>query len=726
MKFKAWKIIILTFIVLIVAVLAFGPMVAVNQLEKNSKEWVGRKLDIGDLSLNYFTGTLTITQFTMYEADDKTTFIAFDTLLINTEPYHLFSNELVVEEVGISGLRTYITRRDPVFNFDDLIAFYSQTDSLNVEEEPVDTTLQKDPMVIKISNIHLNAKELSYTALILEHETRLVNLNLIVPYISLNAEGGSHAGVQFDLADNGHFGIKLDFNPDSSDFHADIKIDELNLANYYVYAEYELNISALKGMFATHLIFDGNLNEIEKTLVKGNINLKDFALHDTKEQKLVGLENLIIGIAKIDNYNQRYIIDSVRLSRPFVNLELLDEGTNFDNLLKVREDTTIKVVVKKEVADTIPPRAKDLYYSVRSFIIDDAVIEFKDHTTPKLFTYHLSAINMLAKDITSDAEWVKTHLDMLLNNRGKMKVEFGFNPMKPMDMDVDYVLTNFQLSDINIYSEMNTGYPFVYGEMFYYSDTKIRDGKIVSENKLRINDVELGEKVKGWKSIPIKFALFLLKDKNGDVVMDVPVRGDLNDPEINIKKLAWTTFKKAIFKVASSPVDFLAGFAKIDPNDIKTVEFAYLDTTLSNHVQHQLDMLIKLEEAKPGLKIKMAYVNDVKKEKALISVNEVGKEFNVVNKSDFTKKDEEFVAYIKAQTLKDSIDIETDCMLLVGQYKVDSLYQNYSTKRIEKINNYLHSKNDSTQIRIEPLHRSLPKNIGSIPMFEMKYSVEDE
>ena len=722
MKFKIIKIILLVFVVLIIAVLAFGPMIAVNQLEKNSKEWVGRKLMIGDFSLNYFTGTVEVNGFVMYEADDTTVFVAFDTLLIDTEPYRYFSNEIVVEEVGLLGLRTYIELRDTNFNFDDLIAFYSASDSVGIEEEPIDT-IEEDPFVIEVSNIHLNAREISYNEVILQYETKMVNLNLIVPYISWNAEGGSHAGVEFDLADNGHFGVDLDFNPDSSDFHADIKISDLNLATYYVYAEQDLNISDLQGMFATHLLIDGNLNDVEKTIVAGGINLKDFAIFDVNKTKLIGVEQLNVGLGRIDNYNQRFIIDSVRLTKPFLDIELLKEGTNYDHLVKESEDSTIAIEV--EEADTLSTQTSDLYYAVGSFIIDDAVIEFKDHTTPRLFTYHLSEINMSAKDITSTADWVDTHLDMLLNNRGKMKVEFGFNPMKPMDMDVDYVLTNFMLSDINIYSEMNTGYPFVYGEMFYYSQTTIRDGQIVSENKLRINDVELGDKVEGWKSIPIKFALFLLKDKNGDVVLDVPVRGNLNDPDINVKKLVWTTLKKTIIKVASSPVDFLAGFAKVDPKDIKTIEFAYLDTTLSNRVTHQLDMLIKLEKAKSGLKIKMAYFNDISMEKAAISVNEIGKQFNLVNKSDYTANEESFYTYIKSKTLKDSVNIEQDCMKLLGAQKMDSIYKVYSNKRFDKINAYLHLQNDSTLIGIQPDNANSPKNVGSIPMFEMKYSVED-
>jgi hypothetical protein len=64
-------------------------------------------------------------------------------------------------------------------------------------------------------------------------------------------------------------------------------------------------------------------------------------------------------------------------------------------------------------------------------------------------------------------------------------------------------------------------------------------------------------------------------------------------------------------------------------------------------------------------------------------------------------------------------------MKLLGTYKMDSIYNVYSNKRFDKINSYLHLQNDSTQISIQPYNASSPKNVGSIPMFEMKYSVED-
>ncbi len=721
MKLRYWILII--FSILIISILAFGPMIAKSQLESNSKEWVGRKLSIDKFKVNYFTGTITICDLKLYESDNENNFVAFDTLLIDTEPYQFAFNKVIIEEIKLIGLFTNVTANDTVFNFDDLIAFHSTpTDSINTNEIETDTIEDNDPLSIEVSNININAKSISYTDLKLDHTTELINMNITLPYLSWSTEADSEAGIEFDLADNGHFGIDFKFDPDSSDFIADISIDNLDLSKYYVYAEQALNISSLKGMFATSINVKGNLNHADQSIITGDINLDKFAIHDLEKKKLFATDNINITLGKIDNYNESYTIDSIAINKAFVNFELLKEGTNFDKLVK---SSTNQDTISKTPEDTIISKESNLYYAIKSFRMNNSVVDFTDYTTPEKFEYHLSAINMSAKDINSDAEWVNTHLDMLLNNRGKMNVEFGFNPLKPMDLDVDYVLTDFLLSDINIYSEMNTGYPFNYGEMFYFSKTSIRDGIINSENNLQINDVEMGDKVKGWESIPIKFALFLLTDKNGDVKLDIPVQGDLNEPDINIKKLVWTTFKRTMIKIVSAPVDFLSGFAKVDPKDIKALEFKYQDTILNNKITKQLDQLITLENAKDGLKISMQYFNDIEKEKDQISIIESIKLFTKNTKSDYKENPDGFNNFIKLKTNKDTVILENDCRFIIGEKVIDSLYQNYSNIRITKINDYLQSKNNSTKITIEPLHKGVPKNTDSKPVFEMKYSVED-
>ena len=180
-------------------------------------------------------------------------------------------------------------------------------------------------------------------------------------------------------------------------------------------------------------------------------------------------------------------------------------------------------------------------------------------------------------------------------------LKWDLDPANPSDIILDYTIKDFQLSDLNIYSKYYMGFPIVYGDMYYKSHTEIINNQLKSENKLIIQNAELGEKTGGLYDFPMKFALFLLKDKNGIINLDIPVRGDLNDPTVSIGKIVWNTFKNLIVKIATAPVDFLAGLISVDPKDIKSIEYNYLDTAFTSARQKQLDKLLELEKKKDGL-----------------------------------------------------------------------------------------------------------------------------
>ena len=150
-------------------------------------------------------------------------------------------------------------------------------------------------------------------------------------------------------------------------------------------------------------------------------------------------------------------------------------------------------------------------------------MELVDKTTPEPFTYNLGKIEMSTDSLYSDKDWVTIYANMILNNRGKLVAELGYYPDDPMDLSVNYVITDFLLSDLNIYSRYYMGFPILYGDMYYKSETKILKGQLTSNNKLVIHNAELGDKGGGLYKLPLKFALFLLKDRNGVIDLDIPV-----------------------------------------------------------------------------------------------------------------------------------------------------------------------------------------------------------
>ncbi|MEM6516874.1 MAG: hypothetical protein AAF688_11875, partial [Bacteroidota bacterium] len=101
----------------------------------NSKELIGRQIDLGKLKYNYFTSTAKAFDFKMYELDEKGLFVSFDTLIINIEPLRLLFGEKNLEQFYVEGLEVNLAMKDSTFNFDDLITFHSNPEDSLPEEE---------------------------------------------------------------------------------------------------------------------------------------------------------------------------------------------------------------------------------------------------------------------------------------------------------------------------------------------------------------------------------------------------------------------------------------------------------------------------------------------------------------------------------------------------------------------------------------------------------------
>ena len=80
-KNKTRNILLIVFGVIIL-ILIFLPTVIKNYAINNSKELLGRQIDIGKIKYNYFSSTAKVYDFKMFEQNGTDTFSTFDTLIV--------------------------------------------------------------------------------------------------------------------------------------------------------------------------------------------------------------------------------------------------------------------------------------------------------------------------------------------------------------------------------------------------------------------------------------------------------------------------------------------------------------------------------------------------------------------------------------------------------------------------------------------------------------------
>lgn len=698
-------------LVLIIIILVFLPTLIKNYVINNSKELIGRQIDIGNLKYNYFTSTIKIYNFKMFESNDKDVFTSFDTLLINLEPYKFINNKKSIEKCYLQGLMVKTIMKDSTFNFDDLIEFYSTSEDSIQQEEA-----NAEPFKYDISNIELKDATFYLDDQNVGKETHLEDISFFIPNISWDQEHQSTADLKLNFMNGGYLESTLNIHPTQGDFEAVIHVKNLMLEPFYEYVLQYAEVNSFNGLLNAEVKITGNTNDPVKSLVSGRAEILDFVMTDTTNKKFLGANKAKGYFSKIDYYNSSYVIDSLSLYEPYAYFEMDSVTNNMFRIFKLYPEE-----IEAEVDST-----SNMYYAINNLVVKKGILDYSDNLTGERFDYHLSNIRLEAQDIVSDASWLDIYSDMLLNNRGTLNAKLGLNPSDFTNLKLDLTIENFLLSDINIYSNYYTGHNIVKGDFYYYSQSTITNGNIQSENKLLVKNVSVVNNKSGLATLPLKFALFLLKDKNGDVNLDIPVRGDLNDPKVSVGKIVWNTFKNLIVKTVASPVNFLAGLVDGDPKEFEEIKFSYTDSIPNEKQFRKLDKLLEMESKKEGLKIELVHFVDPDLQREAIAYSELGKQYFIDTNKDYLKNDKDFEAYIKTKAGSDSLDIKTAIYQLIKPQTADSLANLYNSTLIKTTQDYLIGVKDSTNITVLKSEPREPDNSGSLSRFKITYNMLEE
>ena len=714
------KKILLVLALVIIALLFFFPTFVKNYIINNSKELVGRQLDIGKLKYNYFTSTVKVYDFKMFEQNQNDIFISFDTLIINLEPYKLINNTKALEQLYLKGLMVQTIMKDSTFNFDDLIAHHSSSeDSLKVDED--------ETFKYILSNLELKDANFFFDNRDINHVTHIENFSFFIPFIGWDQKEKSNADIKFNFKNGGYLESILNIDPVLGDFDAEIIINTLNLEHFYEYVAEYAEISDFKGILNSKIKIVGNTNEAAKSIVSGQVDVQDFSMTDIGGKVFLKANHIDCSLNKIDYFNSSYVLESLNVNQPYVYFEMDSITNNYFKIFKIDQEQEQENVVQQTNGTSVDSTTtSNLYYNIKNIKIDEGVMDYSDNLTGERFNYHLSNVKMDSDGFASDDDWVTMYSDMLLNNRGTLIAKLGFNPNDYDNMSLDMTIENFLLSDINIYANYYTGHNILLGDFYYYSKSIITNGDIVSENKLLVKNVSVENSKSGFYTLPLKFALFLLKDKNGDVNLEIPVRGNTDDPEINIRKLIWTTIKNKITGATFNPIISLSTLVDVDPKDYEELVFNYNDTIPNESHYIKLDKLLELESKKEGLKIELEYYVDSDLQKKAIALNLLAEEFYKETQKDYEKDEAAFKDYLREKAQDESLEINEAVNQLVDQATLDTKAISYKEVLINNISKYLKTKNPETNISVFESDSKEPENTGSNSLFKIKFDMLGE
>ncbi|MBJ7548938.1 DUF748 domain-containing protein, partial [Pseudomonas sp. OA3] len=189
-----------------------------------------------------------------------------------------------------------------------------------------------------------------------------------------------------------------------------------------------------------------------------------------------------------------------------------------------------------------------------------------------------------------------------------MSIKGKLTPFDPLNsLDIATSFKNVELTTITPYSGKFAGYRIRKGRLNLDLHYRIEKGQLNAENKVLVENLQLGERVDSPDAVdlPIRLAVALLKDTQGRIAIELPVQGDLNNPQFSVMPIVWQTLRNLVLRAAQAPFKFIAGLVGGGNVDLSTVPFVAGSAELQGDARQALDTLAKALEERPNLRLEV-------------------------------------------------------------------------------------------------------------------------
>ena len=234
-------------------------------------------------------------------------------------------------------------------------------------------------------------------------------------------------------------------------------------------------------------------------------------------------------------------------------------------------------------------------------------INFTDNFVKPNYTANMTGMNGSIGSIASDkAQPAAIDLKGKIDNDAQLLISGSLNPLfKPMFLDIKASAHGVELTRMTPYAAKYAGYPIIKGKLSMDVSYKIENQQLVAQNDLRIDQLTFGDRVDSPDAtkLPVMLAVALLKDRNGQINLNLPISGSLSDPQFSVGGIIVRVIVNLIVKAVTSPFALINSMFGGDSEELGYVEFAPGSDALTSADEQKLEKLTKALNDRPALKL---------------------------------------------------------------------------------------------------------------------------
>jgi len=189
--------------------------------------------------------------------------------------------------------------------------------------------------------------------------------------------------------------------------------------------------------------------------------------------------------------------------------------------------------------------------------------------------------------------------------------------------NIVFKIDKYKLRPYDPYAVTFSGYGIRRGALTVESEVKLLGADFdtntnVVVHRFAVKNTENAHGFENEVGIPISLALALLKDTNGDIVLDVPVKGNADETDIGIGSIIGQQLRRIVINALASPLKlFGAGGDELGDMTAAEIPFAEGTETLSPEGRAQAEELAALLRERPDLALHLDVRNSLKDVRSL-------------------------------------------------------------------------------------------------------------
>ncbi|MEX0321136.1 MAG: DUF748 domain-containing protein [Puniceicoccaceae bacterium] len=435
----------------------------------------------------------------------------------------------------------------------------------------------------------------------------------------LFSEEGSKATVTFSttLSSGGNLRVNGEFGLLPIQASLDLNLDAIHLSagNPYIasFTDVQLTDGSVSVVGKLSVALE---NETPTGTFEGSVDMTSLHLVESIEgQELASMTRLGIEGIRFELQPMALQIENIAIVEPRADLQIDEAGQM--NLMRALRMETDKVVQEEPAVEDKPeeevqpaPAESPIPFpiSIGSVTLEKIGAVMTDNSISPPVKLGLESLSGSISGLSSE-ELARADLDLQGNLVGgtSLSLKGKINPLiadRYSDMEMSF--KDFNLTAISPYAGKYAGYALAKGKLSFDLKYRISHSELEGENVMIIDQLTLGEKVESEDAVnlPIPLAISLMKDGAGVIEIDVPVSGNLNDPEFSFGRVISRAIVNVITKVITSPFSMLGGLVPGGEDvDLSVLAYTPGRGSLTDENLKKLELLAGALQERPSLKL---------------------------------------------------------------------------------------------------------------------------